>query len=319
MIVEYIETETTSESEKRNIIKGLRFLKKCKNCHSDITVPSKVNACRGNNLIAVYWFSSGDDLSCSKKCSSIMNNKKVSIKNPESYKQRGVKSSAAQKGKSFNDIHGYDKANERKKNLSISMSENNPRWSLKYRTEEEIEIQKDKNRNAKNNPFSLINAGKSYDEKYGKEKADIIKEKLSKANSGENNPMYGKPSSLSSGGGRKGYYRGTHFRSSLEMLFMHKCWTKGIAYKSAESLSFVVHYELDGVKRTYRPDFYLPDTDTVIEIKPSHLINNYENTKKIEAAQLKFERFFVITEHDLPWIGKEEYKELIANGCIKTI
>jgi len=319
MIIEYIETETTSEAKRRGLIKDLVFLKTCKQCGSNITIPSSISPVRSSSLIAVRWYSSGNDISCSKKCISIMNNKKVAIKNPESYKQRGIKSSAAQKGKSFNTIYGYDKANERKRNLSAKMSENNSRWSLKHRTEEEIEIQKEKNRNANNNPFSIIGARKSFDERYGKEKSDAIKEKISKESSGENNPMYGRPSPLSSGGGRKGYYRGTHFRSSLEMLFMHKCWTDGITYKSAESLSFVVHYELNGAKRTYRPDFYLPDTDTVIEIKPSHLINNYENSKKIEAAQLKFKRFFVITEQDLPWIGKEEYQELIANGCIKTI
>ena len=75
-----------------------------------------------------------------------------------------------------------------------------------------------------NNPMF----GKSfYDiwvEKYGKEVADKklkkFKFKISKATEGKNNPMFGKPSPQGSGNGWKGWYKGTFFRSLHELSFL---------------------------------------------------------------------------------------------------
>ncbi len=315
MYIEYIETYEKSESKRRAISKETIVTKECSNCKC-AAVPLSIAASRGTTTITVKWFSSGSDVACSKSCVSSMNNRKMP---KESYVQRGKKSSKTQKGRTYEEIHGCEKAVILKESLSRNMSNANYRWSSLHRTPEEIEEQRNLNRNNANSPFSKLAKGKTYEDFYGIEKAEAIKNKISEKTKGEKNPMFGRPSPLSSGNGRKGYYRGTFFRSSLELLFMHKCWKLGIEYQSAENKEMVVDYEFNGTKRTYRPDFYLPETDTVVEIKPLHLINSDENIKKFEFARSKFSNFIIITEKDLSFIEKKEYEELIESQCIKPL
>jgi len=314
MYIEYVETGEKSEAKRRSIAKEICLTRECSNCKA-LTAPAWIGPNRGTTQIAVKWFSSGEDIACSKSCVSSINNRKAS---KESYIKRGEKSRETQRGRTFEQLHGNEKALELKSFISKRLSESNPRWSTLYRTEEEIEHQRELNRQRSNNPFSNSTKGKTLEELYGEEKAASIKAKLSEKSRGENNPMYGKPSPLKSGGGTKGFYRGYYFRSSMELLFMHNCWKRGIVFVSAEK-NFAVEYELNGIKRTYRPDFYLPETNTVVEIKPLYMTKFANNVKKFEAAKKKFANFEVKTEKDLEWIAAEEHKELVETNCIKYI
>jgi hypothetical protein len=61
---------------------------------------------------------------------------------------------------------------------------------------------------------------KTYEELYGKEKANKMKNNLSILNSGSKNKMYGKPSPQGSGNGWSGWYKGWYFRSLIELSYM---------------------------------------------------------------------------------------------------
>ncbi len=112
-------------------------------------------------------------------------------------------------------------------------------------------------------------------EKYGKERADelwkIYLKKASKAVSGENNPMYGKPSPQGSGHGWKGWFNGLYCRSLREMAYLIHLTENNISWASAEKKEFTINYtNWNGKNRTYRPDFII-EGKTLVEIKPKRL------------------------------------------------
>jgi len=125
-------------------------------------------------------------------------------------------------------------------------------------------------------------------EKYGKEEADkkwaAYLAIHSKNSSGENNPMYGKPSPNGSGNGWKGRYKGHYFRSLRELCFMIRMDNEGKEWATGETLS--IGYQLDGRERTYRPDFIV-GTD-IYEIKPQRLINR---SKEVAAKKTAAEKY----------------------------
>lgn len=197
MYIEYIETNEKSEVKRRAVAKEAVLTKDCTYCGKP-SLPLWIGPHRRTTQLAVKWISSGNDIACSKSCVSSLNNQKMP---KESYFRRGEKSRQTQKGRTFEEIYGEDKASVMKKEISERLKEHNPRWSTKYRTSDEIEMQKELNRNTRNNPFSGSSKGKTYEDIYGKEKAASIKAKLSEKLKGENNPMFGRPSPLSSGAG----------------------------------------------------------------------------------------------------------------------
>lgn len=112
----------------------------------------------------------------------------------------------------------------------------------------------------------------SWVEKYGTEVADQklieFKSKISKATSGPNNPMYGKPSPNGSGNGWKGWFQDHFFRSLLELSFLLLLENKNIDWTSGEIIR-IPYTDFNGHKRTYSPDF-ITSTE-VIECKPESL------------------------------------------------
>jgi len=82
--------------------------------------------------------------------------------------------------------------------------------------------------------------------------------------SGENSPFYGKVATHSKGD----YYKGIWMRSSWEIAYAKWLDKKDIKWLY-EPKAFKVSYRINGnIKNgTYRPDFYLPETDEYIEIK----------------------------------------------------
>jgi hypothetical protein len=107
------------------------------------------------------------------------------------------------------------------------------------------------------NKISKLNSGKNnpmygksfYDiwvEKYGKEVADEkmieYKKKQSKLNSGEKNNMYGKPSPNGSGNGWSGWYKGLFFKSLKELSCMLTFESNNLEYESAERKKYKIPY-----------------------------------------------------------------------------
>lgn len=124
-----------------------------------------------------------------------------------------------------------------------------------------------------------------FGEKIAEEKYTKWLEVQSQNSSGENNPMYGKPSPSGSGGGWSGWYKGWYFRSLRELSYMVKVIEKeGLKWTSAETKDLSIPYiDYNGNFRTYRADFLI-DSKYLIEIKPEKLMNLPSNILKKKAA-----------------------------------
>jgi hypothetical protein len=124
---------------------------------------------------------------------------------------------------------------------------------------------------------------------YGKEEADkkydIWKSKISNATKGEKNGMYGKSSPNGSGNGWSGWYKGTFFRSLLELSYIVNIFERfNIEWESAEQKKYIIKYvNSEGISRTYRPDFIVSNK-YLIEIKPKKLHNSKSVKEKTNAA-----------------------------------
>ena len=160
-------------------------------------------------------------------------------------------------------------------------------------------------------------------EKYGEEVADEkmneLREKHSKNNSGEGNPMYGKPSPQGSGNGWSGWYNGWFFRSLRELTYMIKVIERfNLKWESGESNKYKIPYiDYKGNKRNYFPDFVI-ESKYIIECKPRRLWDTPSVLSKKEGA-LKFcgDNGLVYKTRDVGTLNEEEIKELYNNKEIK--
>lgn len=161
-----------------------------------------------------------------------------------------------------------------------------------------------------------------WEEKYGKEVADSKLEKLKEGRrsrmAGSGNPMWGSPAPLGSGGGWSGWYNGLYFRSLLELAFMLELDTRGVNYVSAECLRFRVHYTYQGKDYTYYPDFYLPEEDGVVELKPLRRTQEGRFLAKKEAASKMF-NYRVVTDVEVPKITRDQLKQLVDVKKVKLL
>jgi glutathione synthase/RimK-type ligase-like ATP-grasp enzyme len=104
-----------------------------------------------------------------------------------------------------------------------------------------------------------------------------------------------------------GKYRGTTFRSILELSVIRNLEENGLV------LGTTMLYEATRIKygktkvRTYVVDLTLPDTKTLIEVKPSSRADNKNNTDKRKAAErwclLNGWTYVIVTEEELRQAG----------------
>lgn len=172
------------------------------------------------------------------------------------------------------------------------------------------------------NPMYGKNFYQIWVDKYGKEIADEKlkdnKEKHSINNSGEGNPMYGKPSPTGSGNGWSGWYKGWYFRSLRELTYMIKVIERfNLNWVSGESNQYKIEYiDYKGNKRNYFPDFIINEK-YIIESKPKKLWNSDGVIRKKEAAIKFCEKMGL--KYKLVDVGKisdTEIKTLYDNGLI---
>ena len=165
--------------------------------------------------------------------------------------------------------------------------------------------------------FSKNCKGKTFEEIYGIEKSIELKQKISNATSGKNNPMYGKPAPKRSGNGWSGYYGNYYFRSMLELYYLIYLVDNNINFESGEKKKHSIQYIMDGLERNYFPDYYLIDTDEYVEIKPQNLVNSYQNKLKFEAAKNKLgNKHIILTEKNIVKIDIEKLYNLYINKNI---
>ena len=126
----------------------------------------------------------------------------------------------------------------------------------------------------------------------------------------------------SSGRSLGGYFKGLHFRSSLELAYLIEMHILGIEVKAAECSEFRCRYVDDsGKERWYYPDFYVPSSKTVIEIKPNWKLQNRDVQLKIAAARAIIDSQFEIkSESDLLNIAElvkrpeiKQHMEIVKN------
>jgi hypothetical protein len=216
----------------------------------------------------------------------------------------GLASIRLMKGKSFEEIFGDEKAKKIKKIQSLKSSgKNNKNFGGKY------------SRGFADRPLFG-----TFEERYGKEKADEMKSKISSSQLGSKNAMFGKPSPTGSGNGWSGWYKGYYFRSLLELSYLVYLIDNDIKFEHAEHKKYAVKYlNFEGMERNYFPDFYIFETDEIVEIKPKHLVNTIDNKSKFNAARELFKNFKVVTEEDIKKITTDEIKTLYKTGDIKFI
>jgi len=227
----------------------------------------------------------------------------IQYKNGQRNKQ--LQYNPSTKGKTFEEIYGEQKALKKRKEIKLRTSgKNNPMYN---RNDQCYGFKKENERRK----------GKTFKEIFGEEKADIILKKKSKKASGKNNPMYGKPSPHGSGNGWSGKYKNYYFRSLLELSYLKYLIDNEIKFQIAEKSKFVVKYYDSYRQGTYNyyPDFYLEDTQEIIEVKPKNLINSKQNKDKFKAARKRFgDKFKIIT--DIIKLSFEDIKNMHNNGDI---
>lgn len=177
----------------------------------------------------------------------------------------------------------------------------------------------------KRNPIYGTSNYEIWVKKYGKEKADELdqqrRDKQSKANSGPNNPMYGKPSPNGSGNGWSGWYKGWYFRSLRELSYMiNVIEAGGLEWTSAETKKLRVPYvDFAGQSRTYAADFLI-EGKTLVEVKPAKLVSSRTVRLKQKAAiEFCAARGLEYQIVDPPMLNDDEILGLYKDGAIKFI
>lgn len=159
--------------------------------------------------------------------------------------------------------------------------------------------------------------GKKIEELWGEEKGKEIRRLKSEQTTGKKNPGYGKI--YEAVGTKVGRYKGHLFRGILEYSFYKQLENEG-KLETAQYEPFRIPYVLEGIDRTYTPDFLIDNR--LIEIKPAFLLTGLDI--KIEAKRkaaieycsrnsLKYE---ILTEYDFP---QKTYTEAYADENIKWI
>jgi hypothetical protein len=201
------------------------------------------------------------------------------------------------RGKKREEVMGAERRElERQAQSARNSGKNNPNYGGKY------------SRGFADRPITG-----SLEENYGVDRAREMRKRFSEQNSGSNNPMYGKPAPPKAGNGISGWYRNQlYFRSLLELAFILKCEADGKKLQSAERKEYRFPYILEGVQRTYAPDFV--DEDGVLyEIKPSSLAKSKLVQIKLQAAP----SVRLVTEDELQRPTKPELMKMIESGIVK--
>jgi hypothetical protein len=161
--------------------------------------------------------------------------------------------------------------------------------------------------------------------KYGIEIADekliCYKKKQSENNSGENNPMFGKPSPTGSGNGWSGWYKGWYFRSLRELTYMVKVIERfNLSWECGEQKKYKIKYTtFNGKERNYFPDFII-NGKYIVESKPKKLWGSDSVVSK-KGAAIKFcdSNNFKYKLVDVGILSNDEIKNLYLNGEIKFL
>ena len=271
---------------------NLDYKRNCPTCNNEIVYSTK----------GAYVFSLKKSGSC-KKCSAIKQFKDLDKKIKE--------------GKAVNGFQG--------KNHSIGIKDNMSNKIRELYQNGKLDTSGINNgmfgKTGEKSPQYGITYKDRLERKYGEEEADrrniIRKKKISLKSSGENNPMYGKPSPLKSGNGWAGWYKGWYFRSLRELSFMINYIERfNIKWENGENINFRINYYLEGIRRNYYPDFIL-NSKYMIECKPKSLWKSkLVSLKTQEAILFCKKRGLIYKMIDPILLTIEKLQELYNNKVI---
>jgi hypothetical protein len=114
--------------------------------------------------------------------------------------------------------------------------------------------------------------------------------------------MYGKPSPQGSGNGWSGWYKKFFIRTLLELSFLKLMNDNNIKLINGEKYKFNYFHPIKKYQANYFPDYYLPEFNFFIEIKPKKLINTIINKEKF----INVKNLIVLTEKDFNKLKTEE-------------
>jgi DNA polymerase III alpha subunit len=161
--------------------------------------------------------------------------------------------------------------------------------------------------------YNETQKGVSLEKKLGPERAAIIKAKLSKRNSGKNNPMYGRPptetKTYTKAGYREdlGHYVRSSWEADLARVFRYLGW--GYQY---EPRTFEL-IDQNSKTLTYTPDFFVPSMDTWYEVK-GWLDNT--SAKKISLFQQQYPGYKLIVVDKTAFAEFQmQYANLVTWEC----
>jgi hypothetical protein len=158
---------------------------------------------------------------------------------------------------------------------------------------------------------SKARKGKTLLEFVGSAKSARWRFNMSKAFSGERNPMFGKPAPLRSGRSVcSGYFNGVYFRSFSELCFL-------VSHPTAKSAEhFTAYFQFNGRLKSYHPDYI--DGTKIYEIKPKAMIKIPINQLKFQAGASEWSTFQVVSPGvDFPWITYQLLFDLEEHGHIR--
>jgi len=102
------------------------------------------------------------------------------------------------------------------------------------------------------------------------------------------------------GRGKQGIYKDFIYQSNYELNYMKFLEQNNILFQKADTKEHRILYFFKNQKHYYYPDFYLPETDVIVEIKASFAVKNPVNKAKFKAAKkILGDKFIVITEKDI--------------------
>lgn len=237
--------------------------------------------------------SRGGKLCCSEECSSLakerLRQSKIGKKQSEEQIRKRIENTDQSKKTEKRRITMLDRygsmffcKDEEDRNLKIS----NSHKGKKHSKEHHEKVIDSKRRNGKLN--------------HSEDTKKRISETLLKYNQdGDSQAVFISRNPNNGRGHTSGFIDDILFRSSYEELFILFCKKHKIQIVSAEGKDYRVRYitKSTGKKHWYYPDFYLPEYNIIVEVKPKSMIKF--NLDKFEAAMLQFEHFVVIDEDDL--------------------
>ena len=214
--------------------------------------------------------------------------------------------------RTWEELYGKEKSDKLKQNLKKCHSgENNPNFGENHwvHRKSDSEIESWKIKIGKNNWHSPLIKGKNFEEIYGEDKSNNIKLKISNSVIKYNiNNLRSVATNYTFG--YSGYYKEHFFRSLNELSYIIYLMDNSIKFESAECKKYRINYKNpQGKWRYYFPDFYLFDTDELIEIKSTYTWNNKLELNKCKKyyAKIIYPKYKVLTEAEF----KEENIHLI--------